>query len=418
MTFIADLHIHSKYSRATSPKMDLDGLSHWAKLKGIGLVATGDFTHSLWLKELKKKLKPSVPGLYEYNGVKFILSVEISSIYSKGGKVRKIHNLVFAPSFEIVDKINKELSKIGNLTADGRPILGLDVEKLAEIVFGISKYCVIIPAHVWTPWFSIFGSKSGFDTISECFGKQTKNIFAIETGLSSDPPMNWRVSGLENITLISCSDAHSPAKLGREVCVFAESLDYNGLFTAIRQKDKSKFLYTVEFFPEEGKYHYDGHRDCKVRWKPQETKKHGKICSVCGKPVTVGVMHRVDDLADREDGFKPKNATPFKSLIPLQEIIAEIKGVGVASKRVQNEYQETVKKFGTEFKVLLEAKESDLKAKLDPKLAEAIILVRQGKVNIAPGFDGEFGTIKIFGKQEELQPDNEQESLFNLQILA
>ncbi|MBU0671808.1 MAG: endonuclease Q family protein, partial [Candidatus Margulisbacteria bacterium] len=246
MKFIADLHIHSKYSRATSKDMDLEGFAKWAKLKGIDLIATGDFTHPLWLAELKKKLKPAEEGLFEYNGVRFILNVEISSIYSKNGKTRKIHNLIFAPSFAIVDKINQQLGKIGNLTADGRPILGLDAEKLAEIVFNISKYCVIIPAHAWTPWFSVFGSNSGFDSIEECFGKYTKYIFAIETGLSSDPAMNWRLSQLDNISLISCSDAHSPSKLGREVCVFDTDLNYQAMFGAIRHKDKSKFLYTVE----------------------------------------------------------------------------------------------------------------------------------------------------------------------------
>jgi len=411
MKFIADLHIHSKYSRATSKSMDLEGLSHWAKLKGIDLIATGDFTHPAWFAELKKKLKPAEEGLYEYNGVRFILNVEISSIYSKGGKVRKIHNLVFAPSLEIVEKINFELNKIGNLTADGRPILGLDAEKLAEIVFNISKYCVIVPCHAWTPWFSIFGSKSGFDSIEECFGKYTKYIFAIETGLSSDPPMNWRVSQLDNISLISNSDAHSPAKLGREVNVFETELNYNSMFAAIRHKDKSKFLYTVEFFPEEGKYHYDGHRNCNIRWSPQETKKHNGQCSVCMKPVTVGVNSRVDDLADREEGIKPKKAIPYKNLIPLQEIIAEAKGRGVASKGVQSEYQAAVQKFGSEFNILLHVLEKDLLAGLEPKIAQGIIAVRQGKVNIAPGFDGEFGTIKIFGKNEAPAPKNIQLTL-------
>jgi len=398
MKFIADLHIHSKYSRATSPQMDLEGLAHWAKLKGIDVVATGDFTHPAWIKELKTKLKPAEEGFYEYNGVCFILSVEISSIYSKGGKVRKIHNVVYAPSLEIAEKINFELNKIGNLTADGRPILGLDAEKLAEIVFNISKYCVIIPAHAWTPWFSIFGSKSGFDTIEECFGKYTKQIFAIETGLSSDPAMNWRLSGLDNISLISCSDAHSPSKLGREVCVFDTELTYNAMFSAIRHKDPKKFLFTVEFFPEEGKYHYDGHRECKVRWTPKETKAKNKLCSVCGRPVTVGVMHRVDDLADRNDGFRPANAIPFKNMIPLQEIIAESMGRGVGTKGVQEAYQAAIKKLGTEFKILLETSADELRAVLPPEIAEGIIKVREGKVSIAPGYDGEFGKIKIFSE--------------------
>ena len=412
MRFIADLHIHSKYSRATSKDMELDGLAKWAKLKGIDLVATGDFTHPLWLTELKKKLKPAEEGLFEYNGVRFILNVEISSIYSKNGRTRKIHNLVFAPSFEVVDKINQELGKIGNLTSDGRPILGLDAEKLAEIVYNVSNYCVIIPAHAWTPWFSIFGSKSGFDSVEECFGQYSKNIFAIETGLSSDPAMNWRVSQLDNISLISCSDAHSPSKLGREVCVFDTEMNYKSMFSAIRHKDKSKFLFTVEFFPEEGKYHFDGHRNCNIRWSPQETKKHNGLCSVCLKPVTVGVMNRVDKLADRDNGFRPEKAIPFKNLIPLQEIIAEALGKGVNTKGVQNEYLAAVQKFGSEFKILLDVPENDLLSGLEPKIAQGIIAVRQGKVNIAPGFDGEFGTIKIFGKQEDVKPVQEQVGLF------
>ncbi len=411
MRFNTDLHIHSKYSRATSKDMDLENLAKWAELKGIDLVATGDFTHPVWLAELKSKLKPAEQGLFEYNGVRFILNVEISSIYSKNGKTRKIHNLIFAPSFEIVDQINKELSKIGNLTADGRPILGLDAEKLAEIVFNISKYCVIIPAHAWTPWFSIFGSKSGFDTIEECFGKYTKRIFAIETGLSSDPAMNWRLSGLDNISLISNSDAHSPAKLGREVCVFDTELNYNSLFSAIRRKDPSKFLYTVEFFPEEGKYHYDGHRACQVRWSPKETKQHNGLCPVCSKPVVVGVLNRVEALADRADGLKPAKAIPFKSLVPLQEIIAGAKGKGVNTKGVQSEYLAAVRKFGPEFRILLDLSEAELRQGLDPRIAEGIIRVRQGEVDIAPGFDGEFGTIELFSKNEAKAPQNIQLTL-------
>ncbi|MFC1568536.1 endonuclease Q family protein [Candidatus Margulisiibacteriota bacterium] len=408
MKFIADLHIHSKYSRATSKDMELEGLSRWAKLKGIDLLATGDFTHPVWFAELKKKLKPVEGGLFEYNGVRFILNVEISSIYSKNGKTRKIHNLVFAPSFEVVEKLNRELAKVGNLSADGRPILGLDAEKLAEIVYSVSNLCVIVPAHAWTPWFSIFGSYSGFDSIEECFGKYSKFIFAIETGLSSDPAMNWRLSKLDNISLISCSDAHSPAKLGREVCVFDTEMSYKSMFSAIRKKDKSKFLYTVEFFPEEGKYHYDGHRNCKVRWSPGETKKHNGLCPVCSRPVTVGVMNRVDKLADRKDGYRPEKSIPFRNLIPLQEIIAGARGKGVNTKGVQTEYMAAVQRFGSEFKILLDVPEKELRQGLDPKTAEGIIRVRQGEVNIAPGFDGEFGTIGIFGKNEEKTPQNIQ----------
>jgi len=391
MKYLADLHIHSKYSRATSKDMDLDGISRWAKIKGIDVVATGDFTFPAWFEELNKKLKPAEDGFYEYNGVRFVVNVEISSIYKKGDKTRKIHNLVFAPSLEIAGKIRNALDKIGNIKSDGRPILKLDAEKLAEIVFTISEECVIVPAHAWTPWFSIFGSKSGFDSISEAFGKYADKIFAIETGLSSDPAMNWRLSQLDKIALISCSDAHSPQKLGREVCVFDTGFSYKAMFEAIRTKDKSKFLYTVEFFPEEGKYHYDGHRKCEICWHPRETKKNGGVCLVCGKRVTVGVMSRVDDLADREEGTVPENAVPFKSMVPLQEIIAEVMKKGVNTKGVQETYFKLIGQFGSEFKILLDVPAADL----PQDIGAAIKKVRTGKVKIEPGYDGEFGVVGI-----------------------
>ncbi len=373
--------------------MDLDGIAKWAKIKGIDVVATGDFTFPAWFEELKAKLKPAEPGFYEYNGVRFVVNVEISSIYKKGDKTRKIHNLVFAPSLKIAGKIRDELDKIGNIKSDGRPILKLDAERLAEIAFNISEDAVIIPAHAWTPWFSIFGSKSGFDSISEAFGQYADKIFALETGLSSDPAMNWRLSKLDKIALISCSDAHSPQKLGREVCVFDTEMNYKAMFEAIKTKDKSKFLYTVEFFPEEGKYHYDGHRKCNVSWHPKETKANKEICSVCGKKVTVGVMSRIDDLADRDEGVVPENAIPFKSMIPLQEIIAEVRKKGVNTKGVQTEYFKLIESFGTEFKILLDTPIADL-----PKdIGVAIEKVRTGKVKIEPGYDGEFGRLDIGG---------------------
>jgi uncharacterized protein (TIGR00375 family) len=269
-----------------------------------------------------------------------------------------------------------------------------------------------VPAHAWTPWFSIFGSKSGFDSIEECFGKYTKYIFAIETGLSSDPAMNWRLSMLDNISLISCSDAHSPQKLGREACVFDTELSYKSIFSAVRSKDRSKFLHTLEFFPEEGKYHFDGHRNCKVRWSAEETEKHNGLCSVCLKPVTVGVMNRVDKLADRKDGYRPDNHIPFRNLIPLSEIIAEAKEAGVRTKGVEAEYTKVIHRFGSEFGVLLDIPEEELRENLDPKIAEGIIRVRQGRVSIAPGYDGEYGRVNIFGKQEEVRPALEQVGLF------
>ena len=425
MKFIADFHIHSKYSRATSSQMDLEQLDKSAKIKGIKVLGTGDFTHPEWFNNLKQNLVSAEPGLYYLKShpaesgtnfkpeekPRFILTTEVSCIYSKGGRVRKIHILIFAPNFEIVEKINTHLSWIGNLKADGRPMLGLDAKELAKIVLNISEDCLIVPAHAWTPWFSIFGSRSGFDSIEECFEDYSKYIYSLETGLSSDPPMNWRLSNLDRITLISCSDAHSPAKLGREANVFNTELSYNGIIEAIKQKDPQKFLYTIEFFPEEGKYHYDGHRNCGVSLAPQETKKYNGICPVCGRPLTVGVLNRVEQLADRPEGFKPENAIPYKSLIPLEEIIAEALDLGVGTKEVEREYLSLIEKFGSEFNVLLNASLSDLKLATLPEVAEGISRVREGKVRVEPGYDGVYGKIKIFSKEEKKEISG-QRSLF------
>ncbi len=396
MPFIADFHIHTKYSRATSPDMDLEHLSKWAKIKGIDVIGTGDFTHPLWIKELKQKLKSLGNGLFEFDGTKFILTVEIAGIYKQGGEVRKIHNLLIVPSFETADKIIAQLSKIGNLHSDGRPILGLSAKKLLEIVLEIDKTAMVIPCHAWTPWFSIFGSKSGFDSLEECFEEYTKYVFAIETGLSSDPAMNWRLSQLDNIALISNSDAHSPAKLGREANVFDCDMDYKSIRNALKTKDPSKFLRTIEFFPEEGKYHFDGHRDCDILWDPKQTKKHNKICPVCKTEVTVGVLHRVDDLADRDNGFKPKNAIPYLSIIPLVELIAEAFGKRPAAKAVQIEYDKIISLLGPEFSILLDVPFEKIQSAAEPKVFEAIKRMRAGQVNIRPGYDGVFGQIKIF----------------------
>ncbi len=400
MKFVADFHIHSKYSRATSPQMEVKTLSEYAKLKGISVLGTGDFTHHLWLEELKDNLKDSGNGLFEYNGVNFILTGEISSIYSKGGMVRKIHNVIFAPSFKIADKINSTLSGYGNLASDGRPIMGIDAKDLAEILFGISKDIFLVPGHIWTPWFSLFGSKSGFDSIEECFEEYSKDIYALETGLSSDPGMNWRWSKLDRFSLISNSDSHSPQKIGREANVFDIEMSYKGIIDALKAKDKKRFLYTVEFFPEEGKYHYDGHRNCKVRFSPAETKKNNNVCPACGKPLTVGVMNRVEELADRPEGFVPDNSIPYKRMIPLSEIIADVLGVAASSKKVGVEYRTIVPKIGTEFEVLTEVREEELLKKLPQKIAKAIINVRNGNVNILPGFDGEYGKIEILKEQD------------------
>jgi uncharacterized protein (TIGR00375 family) len=412
MEFIADFHIHSKYSRATSKDMDVSHLAQWAKLKGITLMGTGDSTHHLWLEELRNNLEDVGNGLFKYNDVYFILTSEISSIYSKNNKTYRIHNMVISPSFKSTDKINEALGRRGNLASDGRPILGLDAEELARIVFDIDENCMVVPGHIWTPWFSLFGSMSGFDKIQDCFGKQTEKIFALETGLSSDPAMNWRLSALDNYTLVSNSDSHSPQKIGREANVFNCDLDYKTIREVLKTKDKKRFLYTIEFFPEEGKYHYDGHRLCEVRWSPKETKEHQGRCAKCGKPVTVGVMNRVDQLADRPVGFEPANRIPFKNLIPLDEIIAEARGVGKASQAVGKDYQAAIAKFGMEFEILLKASKEDLLKGLPARIAEGVLRVREGRVNIKAGYDGEYGIIEIFGEGEKEAKNEQQLSLF------
>ena len=405
MRFIADFHLHSKYSRATSKDMDLENLEKWAKLKGIKVLTIGDFTHPEWFKNLKEKLEPAEPGLFKLKNsgstIRFILTTEISCIYSKKFKVRKIHILIFAPSFEVVEKINAHLGWIGNLKADGRPILGLDAKELAKIVLNASKDCLIVPAHLWTPFFSIFGSRSGFDSIEECFEDYSKYIYAGETGLSSSPDMNWRLSALDKITLISNSDAHSPAKLGREANVFDTELNYQSIIETIKSKNPQKFLYTIEFFPEEGKYHYDGHRMCGISLSPAESKKYNNICPNCGRPLTIGVLNRVDSLADRPEGFKPENAIPFKSLVPLEEIIADVVGQGVGTIEVEKEYKNLIEKFGNEFSVLIDVPRQELEAVTLPEIAEGIIRVREKKVFIEPGYDGVYGKIRIFSKGEQ-----------------
>lgn len=400
MKFVADFHIHSKYSRATSPQMEVKALAESAKLKGISLLGTGDFTHHLWLEELKESLKDSGNGLFEYGGVNFILTGEISSIYSKNGRVRKIHNVIFVPGFDIADKVNSTLSGYGNIAHDGRPIIGIDAKDLAEILFTISKDIVIVPGHIWTPWFSLFGSKSGFDSIEECFEEFAKEIFVLETGLSSDPGMNWRWSKLDRFSLISNSDSHSPQKIGREANVFDAEMSYKSIIDALKAKDSKRFLYTIEFFPEEGKYHYDGHRNCNIRFSPSETKRHNNICPVCGKSITVGVMNRVEELADRPEGFIPEDRIPYKRMIPLAEIIADVLGVGDASKTVDAEYRAIVPRLGTEFEVLTEISDDELLKKVPQKIAKAIINVRNGNVNILPGFDGEYGKIEILKAED------------------
>ena len=420
MRIVADLHIHSPYSRAVSKEMTLENLDYWARLKGIHVMGTGDFTHPAWIKEIKSKLEPAEQGLYRIkkqvvsskdDATRFLLTVEISSIYSKGGKTRRIHTLIFVPSIASAEKINAELGWRGNLKSDGRPILGLDAKELAKIVLNADPNAMVVPAHAWTPWFSVFGSMSGFDSLEECFDEYAKYIYAIETGLSSDPAMNWRLSKLDNIGIISNSDSHSLQKIGREANVFDTEMSYDALMGAIKSHDPARFLYTVEFYPEEGKYHYDGHRNCNFSCDPEETKRLKKICPTCGKPMTVGVMYRVAELADRPVGAKSPNAIPFKSVVPLNEIIAESFGVGTASKKVKEEYMRIIEKLGSEFSVLVDASKSDLERATVPEVVEGIIRVREGRLHIEPGYDGEYGKVKIF-KEEERKEISTQAGLF------
>ena len=411
--FIADFHIHSKYSRATSKDCVPEMLDLWARRKGLDVIGTGDFTHAIWRRELKEKLVPAEQGLYrlkdgfreEVGSIKgegnprFIISGEISSIYKKNGRVRKVHNVILLPSLEAADKLAKRLEAIGNLHSDGRPILGLDSRDLLEITLEAAPDAIFIPAHIWTPHFSLFGAYSGFDAIEECFEDLTEHIYALETGLSSDPPMNWRVSALDRFTLVSNSDAHSPAKLAREANIFDTELSYHHIMRALN-KTTDGFRGTLEFFPEEGKYHYDGHRKCSVCRKPAETNAASGRCPVCGGRITVGVLHRVEDLADREEGVSPAGAKPFESLVPLQEIIACSMGVTTASKKAAAQYLELIGSVGPELYILREAPLNDIAGKAGALIAEGIRRLRKGEVDIQPGYDGEYGKIKIFNENE------------------
>jgi len=396
MRLIADLHIHSRFSRATSPEMDLPALTQWAKVKGIDILGTGDFTHPQWFNTLQAGLVPEGDGLYRYEETLFILTAEVAAIWSQDGRVRKVHLLVLAPSLEAVARINRELARIGNLAADGRPMLGISAKRLVEAIWNAESAAEVVPAHAWTPWFSIFGSRSGFDSLEECFGEHTKRIFAIETGLSSDPAMNWRLSSLDEITLVSNSDAHSPAKLGREVTLFDLAVaSYVGIVAAIKERDPSSFLGTIEFFPEEGKYHFDGHRACGVVLSPREAMAKDNRCPVCGKPLTIGVMHRVEELADRPEGETPPGRIPYRSLVPLEEIIAQAMGLQPGAKGVTQEYERLVGRFGSEFHILLDLSEEALGKETPPRILQAIRKVRAGELEIEPGHDGVYGKVTI-----------------------
>lgn len=411
MEFIADFHLHSKYSRATSPDMDIPQMARYAKLKGISLLGSSDFTHPSWLSNLKAHLKEIPGNLFEYNGVKFILTGEVSNIYKDKEKLAKVHIILFSPSFEACDKINNKLQRYGSIFADGRPILSLSSPDLVKLVLDIDSRVFIVPAHIWTPHFSVFGANSGFNTIEECFKTESLNIYCLETGLSSCPKMNWRLSCLDRYTLISNSDAHSASKIGREANVFDCEMSYSSIISCLKNKDKSRLKMTIEFFPEEGKYHYDGHRNCNISFHPDETKRQALICPKCKRKLTIGVMHRICELSDREDGFVPENAIPFKNLIPLQEIIGGALCKEPTSVVVKREYLSLMENVGCEFDILLKKSPSELSKTIPLKIYEGIMNVREGRVSVEPGYDGVYGKIDIFKfKKEEKKP--EQTSLF------
>lgn len=416
--FIADLHIHSKYSRACSKHMEIPVIAKVAHQKGIQLVGTGDFTHPMWLNELKEQLEyDPESGLYVFksmpDGPRFILTSEVSLIFSQGKKKnRRVHLILIAPSFEVVEEINLYLSGLGNLLIDGRPTFGVSCEKLTLDILKICPDVLVIPAHAWTPWYSVFGAFSGFDSLEEAFGEATPFIYALETGLSSDPEMNWRISKLDHLTLISCSDAHSPQKLGREATAFFKPLTYKQVVESIKT---GKLAFTIEFYPEEGKYHYDGHRNCKVCLSPKETKALGYRCPKCGNPVTIGVLHRIENFADREEGYIPENKPLSVHLVPLIEVIAEVFNVSKTTKTVNKLYEQYIQKAGTEFDILLKIDLEDLAKLLPEKMVEAIKRVRKGEVYTRPGYDGEYGVVKVFGEDEEKKEDSslKQQALFS-----
>ena len=408
MKMIADLHIHSRFSMATSKEGTPENLDFWARKKGISLIGTGDFTHPVWREELKERLVSEGNGLYrlrdEYvkeesrkfpgEGTRFVVSGEISSIYKKNGKTRKVHNVILLPSLEAADAMAQRLEKIGNIHSDGRPILGLDSHDLLEMMLDVCPEGILIPAHIWTPHFSVLGAKSGFDSVEECFEELAPYIHALETGLSSDPAMNWRISKLDRYQLVSNSDAHSPSKLGREANLLDIDCSYEGLYRAIQTGEGLEG--TVEFFPEEGKYHFDGHRKCGVSLSPVEAERLGGICPVCGKKLTMGVDHRVEQLADRAEGFVKKDGKKYESLVPLPEVISTCMGYSAASKKVQGCFEQMIQTLGTEFDILRNVQSEDIKSCAGERIAEGIENVRTGNVKRIPGYDGEYGKIELF----------------------
>lgn len=420
--FIVDLHTHSKYSRACSKALELPNIAKACEQKGISIIVTSDFTHPRWFEHLTENLVEDRPGMYRLKNndspTRFVVGTEVACIYKHRGATRRVHLLLFAPSLEVAGKINQALTERGcNLKADGRPILGLSSKDLLKLMLDIDNRCVMIPAHAWTPWFAVFGSKSGYNSLEECFEELAPRIKAIETGLSSDPIMNRRLSMLDGITLISNSDAHSLENLAREANVFTfdrvEDITFDSLFSAIQNGDHARFAYTIEFYPEEGKYHTDGHAACLVSLEPKESKREKGLCPKCGKPLTIGVLHRVEDLADRTvENIPSKKFIPHRYIVPLREIIAQVIGVKTASKKVVAEYVRLTQRVGSEFFILLHAslevikKESTL-----PLIAEAIGRMRAGKVRVIPGYDGIFGTIEVIDKKSDAKV--RQGTLFN-----
>ena len=397
MEIISDLHIHSRFSRATSSDLSISNLVKYARIKGVNVLGTGDFTHPSWLREIRSELVEDDSGLLKtHDGFPFILTGEISSIYMQDKRMRRIHNIIILPNLETADQVNETLRKRHvNIDSDGRPICGIPSPELVEMLKGINPKNEIIPAHIWTPWFSLFGSKSGFDHIEDCYQDQSKNIHALETGLSSDPAMNWRLSQLDRFALVSFSDSHSfwPWRIGREATIFElKKLTYDDMIKAIRTKDG--MAGTIEVDPSYGKYHYDGHRDCGVSLAPKESEKMRNICPVCRRPLTIGVLHRVEELADRPEGFVPENSKPFHSLVPLSEIIASATGASVSSGKVWESYNRLVNAFGSELNVLTEAGEGQMKQVVKERIAEMIIKARTGRMKIKPGYDGVYGELE------------------------
>ena len=418
MKFIADIHIHSKYSRATAKNLDFEHLYRTAQIKGISVVGTGDFTHPAWFEEIETKLEENEPGLFSLKKeiadeldkavpekcrgqVRFMLQAEISNIYKKDGRVRKNHNLIYFPDLSSVRRFNAKLDTIGNIRSDGRPILGMDAADLLSLMLDINDQGFFVPAHIWTPWFSLFGSKSGFDSLDECFGSLKKYIFAAETGLSSDPPMNWRVKELDQVSLISNSDAHSPGYLGRNANVFNTELSFNHIRQALETHDLNAYLGTLDMHPHQGKYHYDGHRKCNIALNPAETAELDDICPECGRKLTLGVLNRVRELASRPEGYTPENRHGFRHIIPLTDILSEIFGVGPKTKRVSQAFQKAVESLGPELLILRDKSLDDIDKAGIPLLAEAIHRMREGRIQIEPGYDGKYGKVGIFSQAEK-----------------